>query len=200
VTTQVHDDAPGGTAQAAQQVADQAQQQAQQAADQVRSQVRAQVDQRSTQVGEQVSGHAGDLRSVGEQLREQGKDGPARLADEAADRAERLGRYLAQSDGDTLLSDLEDAARSNPWAVAFGGLALGFAASRLLKASSGERYEAGHARQLPAPRDDRPAPRPAPAVPPAPVSRAGGPAAPDLAAAGGGAGSAPLPFDGSPAL
>jgi hypothetical protein len=41
-----------------------------------------------------------------------------------------------------LLRDVEDFARRNPWAVAAGGFALGFVASRLLKASSSERYRA----------------------------------------------------------
>jgi hypothetical protein len=36
---------------------------------------------------------------------------------------------------------VEDFARSKPWAVAAGGLALGFAASRFLKASSSRRYQ-----------------------------------------------------------
>ena len=55
-------------------------------------------------------------------------------------RAERLGGYLQESDGDRILRDVEDFARRNPWAVAAGGLLVGFAASRMLKASSGDRY------------------------------------------------------------
>ena len=34
--------------------------------------------------------------------------------------------------------------RRQPWAVIAGGLALGFAASRFLKASSSRRYESGY--------------------------------------------------------
>ena len=65
---------------------------------------------------------------------------PARYVEQAADRAERLGSYLERSDGERIVRDVEDFARRNPWAVAAGGLALGFAASRMLKASSSERY------------------------------------------------------------
>jgi hypothetical protein len=36
---------------------------------------------------------------------------------------------------------VEDFGRRQPWAVIAGGLALGFAASRFLKASSSRRYE-----------------------------------------------------------
>lgn len=115
--------------------------QAQQAAGQARGRVRDEADRRSTQVGERVQSQAGDLRSVGEQLREQGKEGPAKVADQVAERAERVGGYLQRSDGDTLLEDLEELARKNPWAVVAGGVVLGVAASRLLKASSRDRYD-----------------------------------------------------------
>lgn len=133
----------GATAQAkdkAQEVAGQAQEKAQEAAGQARDRVREQIDQRSTQAGEQVRTHAGNLRSVGDSLREQGQDRPAKVADQAAERLERAGGWLADSDADRILSDVEDFARKNPWAVMAGGLALGFAASRMLKASSTERY------------------------------------------------------------
>jgi hypothetical protein len=124
----------------AKEVASQAQDKAREAAGQARGQVRAQVDQRSTQAGEQLSSGASDVRSVAAELRKQGKDTPARYVEQAADRTERLGGYLRDSDADRILGDVEDFARRNTWAVALGGLALGFAASRLLKASSNERY------------------------------------------------------------
>ena len=124
----------------AQEVAGQAKEQAQQAAGQAKFQMRNQVDQRSTQAGEQVSQQASDIRTVAEQLREQGKDGPAKVADQAADRIERVGSYLKNSDGDRILGDVEDFARQRPMAIMFGGMALGFMASRFLKASQTDRY------------------------------------------------------------
>jgi len=143
-------------------VAGQAQEKAQQAAGQAREQVRTQIDQRSTDAGEKVSAQGSDLRAVGDQLREQGKDGPAKLADQAAHHVERAGSWLTESDADKILHDVEDAARKNPWAVVAGGVALGFAASRFLKASSTDRYQArGTTPTTPAPRPDRGAlPRP----------------------------------------
>jgi ElaB/YqjD/DUF883 family membrane-anchored ribosome-binding protein len=141
---------PGGDGQAgstteqaqekAREVAGQAQEKAGQAADQARAKVREQVDQRSTEVGQKVTSNASDMRSVADELRKQGKDGPARVAEQAADRVERAGSWLTESDGDRILRDVEDFGRKNPWAVAAGGLAIGFLASRLLKASSSERY------------------------------------------------------------
>ena len=131
----------GGVTDKASEVKDQAKEQAQNVAGQARDRVRDQVDQRSTQAGEQVRSQAGDLRTVGQQLREQGKEGPAKIADQVADRVEGVGSWLHDSDADKILGDVEDFARSKPWAVLAGGVVLGLVASRALKASSSRRYE-----------------------------------------------------------
>jgi hypothetical protein len=119
------------------------------ATDQAKGALRSQVDQRATDAGQRVGGLASDVRTVGAQLREQGKDRPAKLADQAADRAERLGSYLTESDADRILGDIEDLGRRQPWAVLAGGVAVGFVASRFLKASAGTRYEQRSRGQLP---------------------------------------------------
>ena len=131
----------GGGAQASstEQAKEKVQETAQQAAGQARGQLRKQVDERSTQAGEQVASTADDVRSIAQQLREQGKEQPAKLAEQAADRAERLGSYLKQADGEAILRDVEDFGRKQPWTVMAGGLAAGFLASRFLKASSSRR-------------------------------------------------------------
>jgi ElaB/YqjD/DUF883 family membrane-anchored ribosome-binding protein len=128
------------TQEKAREVAGQAQDKAREAAGQARGRMSQEVDRRSTQAGEQVTSNASDARSVAEELKKQGKETPARYVEQAADRAERLGGYLQENDGDRILRDAEDFARRNPWAVAAGGLVLGFVASRMLKASSDERY------------------------------------------------------------
>ena len=120
---------------------DQAKDKAQQAAGQAKGALRSQVDQRSTEAGERVGSLVSDVRSVSEQLREQGKDQPAKLADQAADRAERVSSYLTENDADRILGDVEDFGRRQPWVVIAGGVALGVVASRFLKASSSRRYE-----------------------------------------------------------
>jgi hypothetical protein len=119
-----------------------AREKAQGAAQQARSRFRDQVDQRSTQAGERLSGTAADVRSVAQELRRQGKEAPARLAEQAAGQADRVADYLKGASGERLLRDVEDLARGKPWAVAAGGLVLGFVASRFLKASSSRRYQA----------------------------------------------------------
>jgi hypothetical protein len=121
----------------------------QEATGQAKGALRSQVDQRTTDAGQRVGGLASDVRTVGAQLREQGKDRPAKLADQAADRAERLGSYLTESDADRILDDIEDLGRRQPWAVLAGGVAVGFVASRFLKASAGTRYEQRSRGQLP---------------------------------------------------
>jgi hypothetical protein len=110
---------------------------------QARGRLRDQVNQRSTQAGDQVQAAAQDVRKVAEQLRGQGKETPARVAEQVADRAESFSSYLRDADGERLLGDVEAFARRQPWLVAAGGLALGFAASRFLRASNSRRYQAG---------------------------------------------------------
>jgi hypothetical protein len=121
---------------------EQAKERVQETAQQAKGRLREQVDQRSTQAGQQVNTVADDVRSVAQELRTQGKNKPAQYAEQAADRVQSAGQWLEQKDGDELLRDVEDFARRNPWAVAVGGLVVGLAASRFLKASSSERYRA----------------------------------------------------------
>jgi hypothetical protein len=119
-----------------------AQERAREAAQQTKGLLKEQLDQRSTQAGERLAATAADVRTVAEELRRQGKDAPARMVEQAADQAGRAASYLRQASGDRILRDVEDLARGNPWAVTAGGLALGFAAARFLKASSRRRYQA----------------------------------------------------------
>ena len=151
---------PSGSAtdNAKEQVQEKAQEKVKEGAQQAQVRVREQVDQRSTHAGEQVSATAQALRSTSRQLRDQGQDGPAQAAEKAAHHAERLGGYLSESSADRILSDLEDFGRRQPLAAIGLGIAVGFAASRFLKASSRERYEG------------RSASAPAPTVPAVPVT------------------------------
>ena len=88
----------------------------------------AQVDERSTQVGQQIGAQAQSLDGVAEELRSQGKDGPAKIAEQAGERARSVGSYLEQTDGESLVQAAADAARENPAAAAAVGAAAGFAA------------------------------------------------------------------------
>lgn len=143
--------ATGGTAtdqarEKAQEVGTQAKEKAQEAGAQARSRVRDEVDRRSTQAGEQAGSTAQALREASGRLRQDGNEPVARGLEQVADRVERAGGWLRDADGDTILRDVEDFGRRNSLVVMAGGLAVGFAASRLLKASSRRRYEVSGAR------------------------------------------------------
>jgi ElaB/YqjD/DUF883 family membrane-anchored ribosome-binding protein len=104
-------------------------------------QVREQLDQRSTQAGEQVQAISNALQSGIEQLRSEGKDVPAKVMTQLAERADDLGTYLQSAQADQMLSDIERFARRRPWATAGIGVLAGFVASRFVKASADRRYE-----------------------------------------------------------
>jgi hypothetical protein len=106
------------------------------------------VEERSTQSGEQAIKFAESIRQSSSSMREQGQDGPARLAEQAADRVQAVGLYLRDNDGDRILGDMEDFARRQPLVVAAGGFVLGLAGARFLKASAARRQH----QELPAPR------------------------------------------------
>ena len=125
----------------AQETTEQVQEKAVEARARAGDRIREQVSTRSTQAGEQVSSVADAIRRTGEQLRSEGKEGPAKISEQAAERAERLGGYLRESDADRILGDAEAFARRRPWVVGAGGLVVGFLASRFLKASSSRRYQ-----------------------------------------------------------
>ncbi len=135
------DRARSGVQEAAGQAQERLQQTAREAAGQAQGRVREQVDTRSTQAGQQVRSVADALRRTGEDLRGQQKEGPAKVLEQGAERAQRLGTYLEQSDADRILRDLEEFGRRQPLVVAAGAFVLGVAASRFLKASSSRRFQ-----------------------------------------------------------
>src|SRR6266536_5668817 len=107
------------------QVEQEVQGRAQQVAGRTKGTLRDQLDRRSTQAGEQLHGQVTDVRAIARELREQGKERPARLAEQGAQYVERLGGYLRDADADRLLADVEGFARSKAWAVVAGAGALG---------------------------------------------------------------------------
>jgi hypothetical protein len=124
----------------AQQAAEQVKETTQQATQQARGRVRDEVDRRSTDAGQQASSVADAFRQSAQQLRQDGKDGVAKPIEQVADRVQSAGSWLERSSGDDILGDVEDFARRKPLAVLAGGAVVGFALSRLLKASSTQRY------------------------------------------------------------
>ena len=109
--------------------------------DEASFQVREQLERRSTQAGEHVQAMGSALQSGVEQLRSEGKDVPAKVMTQVAERAEGLGAYLQSTQADQMLTDLERFARRRPWVTAGVGVFAGFVASRFIKASADRRYE-----------------------------------------------------------
>jgi very-short-patch-repair endonuclease len=121
--------------------AQQIQEKASEAKARTRERVREQIDTRSTETGEQMTSTASALRQTAQRLRTEDQGTQAKVLEQIADRTERFGRYLTETDGDRLLRDIERIARRRPWLVAGGGTVLGFLAARFTKASSSRRYQ-----------------------------------------------------------
>jgi len=119
-------------------IAGQAKEHAQAAAGQARDTAVAQIDERSTQLGRQVASQADALEGVAEELRRQGKDGPARIADQAGERVKSVASYLEQADGQSIVAAASNLAHENPAAAAAAGAAAGFVAGRVIKASQSD--------------------------------------------------------------
>lgn len=116
---------------------DQAKEKAGQVAETAREVVKGQVETRTSQAGGQVSSIAADLRRAAESLRAEGSQGfVADLAERAAAGVEQAAGYLENADLEMLMDDFKRVGRQRPMAVAGGLFALGFAASRLIKASA----------------------------------------------------------------
>ena len=110
---------------------------------QVSDKAKSQVDTRTTQAGDAIQDKAEGLHQMSDQLRDSGQDAFAQLAEKVATLTEDAARYLRNADADSILGDVEGFARKSPWAVAAGGLFLGFAASRIVKAGTDRRSTSG---------------------------------------------------------
>ena len=91
---------------------------------------------RVSTAGDQVGSFARALETAADQLQDDGQEAPADFIREAVDRLQDFESYLQAKDPDTILSDIEDFARKNPWALGLAGAFLGLATSRFVKASA----------------------------------------------------------------
>ena len=91
-----------------------------------------------------LSGVASTLLSSSQQLRDQNHAGASRAIERAAEGVERFASYLQETDVDEVVDQVQDFARRQPAAFIGGAFALGFIASRFIKATSPE----GRPRQL----------------------------------------------------
>ena len=94
-------------------------------------------DQGRQQVADSVERVAGSIRRVSDELRSD-EPGVADAATTAAEQAERVARYLRDTDARQLVRSVEDVARRQPILFVGGAFLLGLAASRFLKAAGGD--------------------------------------------------------------
>jgi hypothetical protein len=116
----------------------------QQLAQQASEQARQAAERQKGSLAESVVSVARALESTASQLENERQDAFARVAHDAANRLHGLSSSLRDKDVDRLRIDAEDFARARPALFLGGCVALGFALSRFLKASS-SRPEASEA-------------------------------------------------------
>jgi hypothetical protein len=99
-------------------------------------------DQGREQVAETVERVAGGIRRVSTELQSE-EPAVADVAMTAADQAERVARYLRDTDARQLIRTVEDVARRQPLLFLGGAFVVGFAASRFLRAAGGSTNGSG---------------------------------------------------------
>ena len=92
-----------------------------------------QFDHGTTAAGERLVGTATPLREMRETLREKGQEGPAKIAEAAAERSERLGDYLKEPHPRRLVDDMSGAVKERWWIPLALGAIIGLVAGRLVK-------------------------------------------------------------------
>ncbi len=127
----------------AQEIGAPAAEKAREVAGQARDRASAQVDERTTQLGRQIGTQAESIDGVADELRRQGNDAPAKIAEQASERVKSVAGKLEQADGESLVNAAADAARENPALAAAAGAAAGFVAGRVIKAATGDDAPAG---------------------------------------------------------
>ena len=113
-------------------------------------QLETKISSQKSRAAETLNGVAQTLLSSSQQLRDQQQDGASRAIERAAEGVERFATYLQETNVDEVVEQVHEFARRQPAAFIGGAFALGFVASRFLKASSPEGR-----RQLYSNSDDR---------------------------------------------
>ena len=96
-----------------------------------------QVDQRREQAADAVDRVAQGIRKVSVDIGEQ-QPAIGNVVDTAAEQAERLAGYLRRTDARQMLDNVQSYARRQPLLFVGGAFLAGLAASRLMKAASGD--------------------------------------------------------------
>lgn len=109
----------------------------QQAKERAGERIESRISDSKSRAAETLSGVASTLLSSSQQLREQ-HDGAGRAIERAAEGVDRFATYLQQTDVDDVMDQVYEFARRQPAAFIGGAFALGFIASRFIKATTPE--------------------------------------------------------------
>ncbi len=104
----------------------------------VREQAGVRLNEGRRQAADRIGGLGTALSRTGEHLRQENQAPFADIADSAGRQVERMAHYLHESDGRTIVRDLERLARRQPALVFAGAFALGVVAARFFKSSEPE--------------------------------------------------------------
>jgi len=97
------------------------------------------VQKRAADIGDQLGSAGKAVSEASVKLREEGNMQAAEITDRIASKMDSVADYLDRTGPDELLRDLEDFGRKQTAVLIAGGLLLGLAGSRFLKASSARR-------------------------------------------------------------
>ena len=116
-----------------------------QAKDRATEKIESRISDSKTRAAETLNGVASTLMSSSAQLRDQNQAGASRAIERAAEGVERFASYLQETNVDEVVDQVHEFARRQPAAFIGGAFALGFLASRFIKATT-----PGGSRNLPA--------------------------------------------------
>ena len=117
-------------------VRDRAREAVNQAKDRAGEQLESRFTSTKSRAAETLSGVAQAFLSSSENLRQQNQEGASRAIERAAEGVERFANYLQHTDVDEVVDQVHEFARRQPAAFIGGAFALGFLASRFIKATS----------------------------------------------------------------
>src|SRR5918999_1575127 len=89
-----------------------------------RTRVEEEVDRRRTEFGTGARRIAESTRQTSRDLRDEGKDLPAMLIEQASTGLDRAAGYLENTDAEQVMRDLRDAGRRMPWLFVAAGVAV----------------------------------------------------------------------------
>ena len=129
----------GGQNTGGQDLLQQAKQTTNEVVNQVQQQANSQINRQKETAASELSTVVNAVRRFGETLNNEGGGPIARFAaqygDKAADRLDRVARYLREQDPKRLLNDVQNFGRRQPALLIGGAFLLGFAGARIIKSS-----------------------------------------------------------------